>query len=299
MTVPDAPETLPNEFSLLSAADQALYRELRVRVGSQDTRYNRFHCLDILTDSLKQIHSFCMRDDPEYGVRCLVCGVCWLSADEIAVNIRQLRLLLKKSKSTINGCLLKMRYTPVPLKGANTDRLTALIPHLKDQYLELRLWSVRRRQSAESTQEAPPALAPPAATARPADATGSNWGAELDFTFSDEERLRGERAEFLAFGSSFRQRSSLLPTVYARRTAVKWGRENQKEIPKLLRWLIPEKKSDETAERRVEIVPFNDGCERVGRSCAGGCKVTNQVRKIAEWFGMGKKRPETEAMDLE
>jgi hypothetical protein len=82
-----------------------------------------------------------------------VCGLCPLPPYDIAINVRQLTLLLGKHKSTINGALMKMSYQPLRIKGENLDRLATVFPHLKKQYADLRSWSVRRAVNAKQAEE--------------------------------------------------------------------------------------------------------------------------------------------------
>jgi hypothetical protein len=51
---------------------------------------------------LTTVRNFVMWNETDDWKRALVCGICWLNAD-IAINTRQLRLLLSKCKSSINS----------------------------------------------------------------------------------------------------------------------------------------------------------------------------------------------------
>jgi hypothetical protein len=66
-----------------------------------------------------------------------------------------LRILIAKSKSSINGALKKMYYQPVHMRGENGDRLVAKLPQLKGKYLDLRQWSVRRRRPLPARDKPP------------------------------------------------------------------------------------------------------------------------------------------------
>jgi hypothetical protein len=258
-------DSLPEQFSLLSPADQSLYQGLRSVVGSQDNRYNRFHRLDTLADSMQRIHAFCIRGNSDDSLRCLVCGVCWLSNTEIALNIRHLRVLLNKSKSTINGALLKMHYNPVPLKSDDGHRLMELIPQLKNHYLDLRLWSIRRLVRPEPKQLPLPEIpAPPAAPSEPQDSFAQNGFSDVpEFEFDSFElgRFPDEGTDFLGFGIRLLNSIGVMPKVFLCRRAVIWVREHKRQLPKLFRRLFAQKpKADvPTVESRKEMeMPFDE-----------------------------------------
>jgi hypothetical protein len=134
-----------NYFELLSAEDQSAYLELRAELSSPDNRYNRNKRIDTFIEMLEQIKKFCKRGDNDDWKRYLVCGICWINED-IAINTRQLRILLGKSKSTINGVFSKMNYETLPVKNHETG-LQDRIPFLRGNFSESRQWTVRRRAS--------------------------------------------------------------------------------------------------------------------------------------------------------
>ncbi|OHT09611.1 hypothetical protein TRFO_21404 [Tritrichomonas foetus] len=144
-------EVVPEFFNLLSQDDQRQYHELRQTVGSPDNRYNRNKRLETFNEILDAIRQFCQRGDGEDWRRYLVCGVCWLGCD-IAINTRQLRILILKSKSTINGALAKMGYTTIPIKSHDPTELVENIPFLKSHPQELRQWTTRRNSKMSLAQ---------------------------------------------------------------------------------------------------------------------------------------------------
>jgi hypothetical protein len=64
---------------------------------------------------------------------------------DIAINTRQLRLLIGKCKSSINGAMSKMGFGTAPLKSAASQALITFIPFLKGNFVEQRQWTIRRR----------------------------------------------------------------------------------------------------------------------------------------------------------
>lgn len=145
---------IPEFFELLSQDDQRQYQELQSKVGAPENRYNRNKRLQTFNEILDEIRFFCQRNDSDDWRRYLVCGVCWVGLNrEIAINTRQLRLLIIKSKSTINGALAKMGYATVPVKTHDPTEVIEMIPFLKTHPQELRQWTIRRLSSASTPKE--------------------------------------------------------------------------------------------------------------------------------------------------
>jgi hypothetical protein len=71
-----------------------------------------------------------------------VCGICWIP-DGIAINTRQLRLLVGKCKSSINAMFQNIGYATIPTTRDYGTTLVELLPVLKDNFSELRKWTVR------------------------------------------------------------------------------------------------------------------------------------------------------------
>lgn len=135
---------VPFYFDMLSEDDKRKYNELKSVLAAPDHRYNRNKRIVTFTDMLDQIKKFCEKGDNDDWKRFLVCGICWLNKD-IAINTRQLRVILGKSKSTINGALSKMGYETLPLRRHDTNNaLLNRIPFLNGNFTEARQWTVRR-----------------------------------------------------------------------------------------------------------------------------------------------------------
>jgi hypothetical protein len=71
-----------------------------------------------------------------------VCGVCWL-LNGIVINNRQLEILIDKCKSSINGSLQKMGCSMLQSRNESSGSLSEAIPLLKNNFNELREWTVR------------------------------------------------------------------------------------------------------------------------------------------------------------
>jgi hypothetical protein len=140
--LPHRSDFRPKYFELLSDRDQLGYSELRSTLSSQMCRNRRGKRLENFNEMMASIRAFCVRPDEDDWKRCLVCGVYWLSSG-IAMNNRQLSLLLDKCKSSINGSLQKMGYSTLQARTESSDALSEAIPVLKNNFNELREWTVR------------------------------------------------------------------------------------------------------------------------------------------------------------
>ncbi|OHS96477.1 hypothetical protein TRFO_37333 [Tritrichomonas foetus] len=144
--------TCPAFFSNLSPSDQLQYHELRRRLSSKNNRYNRNKRLETFQDTLQAIQTFCVRNSEDDWKRYLVCGICWID-EGICINTRQLRILLGKSKSSINGALQKIGYETVPSKGNDAAPLVSKIPYLKQFFAEQRQWTIRKLMPHGQSQQ--------------------------------------------------------------------------------------------------------------------------------------------------
>jgi hypothetical protein len=139
--------------NLLSPEDQATFLTLCQRLGSPENRYNRHQRIQITRESFESLRSFSVRCDREDGIRCLVCGLCWLSSDVLAINTKQMKNILCKSKSSINGTLTLMKYFSDVLNPEEVSRLVMKIPFLQNHPSELRQWTLRRQNWSDSVSK--------------------------------------------------------------------------------------------------------------------------------------------------
>lgn len=139
----EEPLQLPGFYDLLSDSDKEGYNQLRTALSSKNCRNRRNKRLETFSEMLNAIHTYAIRNDDSDWKRCLVCGVLWLS-NGIAINTRQMRLLIDKCKSSINGSLHRMGYSAVTCRGDTSNQIVELIPMLKNNFPELRQWTVRQ-----------------------------------------------------------------------------------------------------------------------------------------------------------
>jgi hypothetical protein len=134
----------PRYWELLDDDDREKYHKLREEFLAGNFRHTRNARLEQFDAILEKIRRYAERNDDNDWRRFLVCGVCWLD-NAIAINTRQLRLLVAKCKSSINGSLQKMGYTTHVSHSESWKVLFPRIPALQGHFPELRQWSVRSR----------------------------------------------------------------------------------------------------------------------------------------------------------
>ena len=135
---------LPNFWNLLSELDRYQYNMLRASFSAAQCNKNqRNKRVENFTETLEAIKRYCCRGDANDWRRSLVCGVCWLP-EGIAINTRQLKILIFKCKSSINGSLHKMGLSVNLGRTEAANAIVMSIPYLKDNLNELRQWTVRQ-----------------------------------------------------------------------------------------------------------------------------------------------------------
>lgn len=142
VVTPAKGQELPLYWELLSELDRATYTRIRVAFASPVCKHRRNSSTKINGEILNSVKSFVIRSDEDDWKRALVCGICWMP-DMIAINTRQLRLLLSKCKSSINALFLNLGYTTIPTNNDFATSLVRVFPNLKDNFAELRKWTPR------------------------------------------------------------------------------------------------------------------------------------------------------------
>jgi hypothetical protein len=100
--------------------------------------------LDQIEEALKAIKFFCIRSDDNDWKRCLICGIFWFD-EGLCVNTGQLKILLGKSQSLINGALSKLHYETVAVSYLPNGELLCVMPFLIDFPTVARQWRMRKR----------------------------------------------------------------------------------------------------------------------------------------------------------
>lgn len=133
---------LPLFWELLNDIDRDTYIRIRSAFASPVCKHRRNNSTKINGEILNTVKSFVLRSDEDDWKRSLVCGICWMP-DMIAINTRQLRLLLSKCKSSINALFVGLGYTTIPTSSDFAASLVKVFPNLKDNFAELRKWTPR------------------------------------------------------------------------------------------------------------------------------------------------------------
>jgi hypothetical protein len=141
---------------------------MRRALSSSACKHRRRHSKEINQDILNTLRGFVMRGDVDDWKRALVCGVCWLNG-AMAINTRQLRLLLSKCKSSINAMFQNIGYAAVPTTSNYGGALATFFPVIKDNFTELRKWTIRSPKLVPIINSVPPTVAD--AGSAPADDT--------------------------------------------------------------------------------------------------------------------------------
>ena len=133
----------PAYWQLLNDQDKYYYLYIRANISAQKAKNQRNKRVENFTETLEWIRRFCIRNDGDDWKRQLVCGICWLN-EGLAINTRQLKLLIFKCKSSINGSLHKMGFTVNMGRSESANALINKIPFLKGNLNEIRQWTVRQ-----------------------------------------------------------------------------------------------------------------------------------------------------------
>jgi hypothetical protein len=138
---------LPAYWDLIGDSDRAAYVTLRQTLSSSACKHCRHHSNEVNRDILNTIHAFVIRNDADDWKRALVCGICWLRGS-IAINTRQLRLLVSKCKSSINAMFQNIGYVTVPTTTDYGAAIAQFFPAIKDNFAELRKWTIRAAKTS-------------------------------------------------------------------------------------------------------------------------------------------------------
>jgi hypothetical protein len=153
-----SPHQLPTYWELLNEPDKANYLNMRQALSSSACKHCRNHTQEMNQEIIGTIQAFVMRNDGDDWKRGLVCGICWLNS-AIAVNTRQLRILISRCKSSINSMFQHIGFSTVPTTTDYATALATYFPIIKDNFAELRQWTIRAVKPPEP-EEAPQTAGP-------------------------------------------------------------------------------------------------------------------------------------------
>jgi hypothetical protein len=137
---------------------------LQQSLATPSGKNRRNRSVDTFPQTLETIKSFVNQNDGDDWKRSVVCGVCWLNKEgTVAINIRQLRVLVSKCKSSINGSFQLLGFCLVSAGTEYSGSLGKYLPVLHDNFQELRQWTVRKNAAIETSRHHnPPSCISPA-----------------------------------------------------------------------------------------------------------------------------------------
>jgi hypothetical protein len=156
-----------------------------------------------------EIAAFCKRNTQGDVLRSLVCGLYWFDDGHLAVNTLHLRILLGKSKSSINGALVMMNYLRTANRDQETEKLLSIFPQLKTQWSNIRQWTIRDQIKPEERddeiEESPPLPPPPLARPSPVQTWLPFDSPQLEMEIENLYQPDDAMLEFLSFNQQIQK----------------------------------------------------------------------------------------------
>jgi hypothetical protein len=132
----------------LAPTDRSEYIKLFKFFASLEDRNRRNQGLTTFIKHLGMIHAFVCRGDPSDGLRGIACGV-EFGIGAFMTNTNQLKLLMHRSKSCVNGCFQKMGYTVCRPAQDMAAIFARILPRdVRADVVAIRQWCVRRADEA-------------------------------------------------------------------------------------------------------------------------------------------------------
>ena len=135
----------------LSENDLKGYNELKDRFHKEVANAKRGEKVDMFNKRLKIIKDYVVKNDEDDWKRSFATGVIFLD-NYIAINIKQLILLMGKCKSSINGSLHQLGYIARPASKETDENLINSIPIFSKERRELKKWTIRQKKSSRRKQ---------------------------------------------------------------------------------------------------------------------------------------------------
>ena len=125
---------------------------MRIGLSAASCQNLRNKRIETFNEAIQEIKKYAVRGTPDDWKRCLVCGILWLP-NGIAINTHQLRLILFKCKSSINGSLLQMGYDITCGRSESANTISSEFSILKEMPTEIRQWTVRKKSQEQCFQD--------------------------------------------------------------------------------------------------------------------------------------------------
>jgi hypothetical protein len=139
-------QAVPRFWDLLSEVDQFDYCELRQSLSEPTRKNRRNRSVATFSEIVGAVKAFVMRNNHDDWKRGIVCGLFWFQPDStIAINTRQLRILISKCKSSINGSFQQLGYSIATVGTDCSAMVVKNLPYLNGNFTELRQWTLRQQ----------------------------------------------------------------------------------------------------------------------------------------------------------
>ncbi|EAX85169.1 hypothetical protein TVAG_181650 [Trichomonas vaginalis G3] len=139
-------ENMPLHWETLSSYDVSDYLKLRDSFQERIKNKKKGESLESFSANLKKIEEYINRGEGDRPKRAMVCGIVF-GQNKIAINIQQLKILLGKCKSSINGSLQQLGYTLLPQKVSIDQDLLDKMPFYLNTKGESKKWTIRVKKS--------------------------------------------------------------------------------------------------------------------------------------------------------
>jgi hypothetical protein len=135
-------------WDILPADEKALFAVVQAQVSSEHLRYHRNCKVRMFVHTMALIMKYCQRTENNAWIRYLACGVCPISGG-LVINARVLSLLLRKSKSSINGLFAAAGFSTAPMSAVAIQEVRSCMGCISDA--NMRAWTKRVFVGAKRT----------------------------------------------------------------------------------------------------------------------------------------------------
>jgi hypothetical protein len=134
-------------WNQISQDDQTEFIKLRAHLHRGQQPMSKDVRMASLRRELLLVLSYLERSPDNMEARAILAGICFVGA-AVCVNTRQLKCLLGRCKSSINGCFKQLGFVAVRTKAKARGFIAAALTSLKDRPEIIRQWTVRCTSSA-------------------------------------------------------------------------------------------------------------------------------------------------------
>jgi hypothetical protein len=138
----------------LPPSDQADYLQLVNFFAYSDDRNKRYLGMSTFAKHLEMIHSFVCRGDSCDSIRGVLCGI-EFGDHSFLINTRQLKRLMFRSKSCMNGCFQRLGYSVCRPSRDLPSLFAEIVPGCGPHFFTARQWCVRKAGPAIQVTFAP------------------------------------------------------------------------------------------------------------------------------------------------